>query len=191
MGTLVYDYNATVNTVEEKAFVSSTQSEEIVMAYANELAYSSQNDEFYMMRGDSVYAVNLNDRSWKDVIRNIVGCDYRVSESGSMVVWQKNSGENAMSSIQLMNMNTQAVSEITADSGDYIRPIGFMGEDLVYGLLHKKDIYSDQMGNPVYPMYSIQIRDKDGNTLEDYHVDNMFVTDAEIKDNQIALTRVS
>lgn len=191
VGTLVYDYNATVNTVEEKAFVSSTQSEEIVMAYANELAYSSQNDEFYMMRGDSVYAVNLNDRSWKDVIRNIVGCDYRVSESGSMVVWQKNSGENAMSSIQLMNMNTQAVSEITADSGDYIRPIGFMGEDLVYGLLHKKDIYSDQMGNPVYPMYSIQIRDKDGNTLEDYHVDNMFVTDAEIKDNQIALTRVS
>ncbi|MCH4190921.1 MAG: hypothetical protein LKF52_01345 [Butyrivibrio sp.] len=190
VGTVVYNYNATVNTVEEKAFVSSTQSEEIVMAYAKELAYANQNDEFYMMRGDSVYAVNLNDRSWKDVIKNIVSCDYRISESGSMVVWQKNSGEDAMSSIQLMNMNTQAVSEITADSGDYIRPIGFMGEDLVYGLLHKSDIYNDQMGNPVYPMYSIQIRDKDGNTLENYHVDNMFVTDAEINDSQITLTRV-
>ena len=39
-------------------------------------------------------------------------------------------------------------------------------------------------------MYSIVIRDKDGNVLENYKADGIFVTDAEIHDNQIALTRV-
>ena len=190
VGTVVYDYNATVNTIEEKVFVPSTQSEEIVMAYAQKLAYSNHIDQFYMMQGNSVYGISLSDRSWKTVIENIVGCNYRISESGGMIAWQDGTDESSMGSIHLMDMNTQSVSEIDADKGEYIRPLGFMGEDLVYGKLYAKDIHNDQMGNPVYAMYSIVIRDKEGNVLENYKADGIYVTDAEIHNNQIALTRV-
>lgn len=186
VGIAVYDYNASINAVEEQVFAPSSQSPEILVSFVNTLAYLGNGDVFYVMLEQSIHAIDLIGRTVGTVATDIGSGDYKISESERTIAWQTRD----LTSFKMMNLNTRGQSEIQADEGDYIVVLGFMGEDLVYGLVHSEDVQKDKMGNPVYPMYAIKIQDSDGNLLENYHPEGVYVTSVEIADNQIRLTRV-
>ncbi|MCR5637884.1 MAG: hypothetical protein K6F97_03485 [Lachnospiraceae bacterium] len=187
VATVVYEYNSTTNAVEELVCIPSYESPEILEAYAKEFSYVSSDDTFYMIMDNNVYAVDMSDRSYKVVIDDIHDTDYKISESFSMIAWQTQEYKE----LNQMNLSTQTENTITAENGEYIRLIGYMGEDIVYGLVKETDIYNDEMGNQIYPMYCIKIEDGDGNVLENYEPSGILITDTTITENQIALTRVS
>lgn len=185
VGIAVYDYDASINAVEEVGFVESTQSEEILMHYVDTLAYCGSGDVLYAMLDQNIYAVDLIDHNASLVVDNIGAGQYKISESESTIAWQSD-----LKKLSLMSLNSRTASDIEAEAGDYIILLGFMGEDLVYGLCHSDDVRSDRIGNPIYAMYTIRIEDTDGNTLENYHPEGIYVTGVNIVDNQIRLTRV-
>ncbi len=186
VGIAVYDYNASLNSVEEQAFIESTHSADILISYVNDLAYVSNDDIFYCMLDQNIYEIDLLARTANAVASDIETGAYKISESESEIAWQTED----MSSLVLMNLNTRAISEIKADSGDYIILLGFMGEDLIYGLVHEEDVQNDQMGNPIYAMYSLVIEDSEGNVLENYNPDGIYVTGITVNNNQLKITRV-
>lgn len=185
VGIAVYDYNTAINAVEEQAFVESTQSAQILCNYVGSIAYVSSSDVFYAMLDQDIYAIDLVERTASSVVDSIGAGQYAISESESTIAWQKD-----LKSISLMNLNTRSESTIEAQTGDYIILLGFMGEDLVYGLCHGSDIGEDTMGNPIYPMYNLKIEDQEGNVLENYHPDGIYVTGVTIAGNQIKLSRL-
>ncbi len=186
VGIAVYDYNASINAVEEQAFIESTHSADILMSYVNDLAYVSNDDIFYCMLDQNIYEIDLLARTANSVASDIETGAYKISESESEIAWQSDD----RTCLELMNLNTRAISEIKADNGDYIILLGFMGEDLIYGLVHEDDVQNDQMGNPIYAMYSLVIEDGEGNVLENYHPDGIYVTGITVNDNQLKITRV-
>jgi hypothetical protein len=186
VGIAVYDYNASINAVEEQVFAPSSQSPEVLVSFVDTLAYLGNGDVFYVMLEQNIYAIDLIGRTAGTVATDIGSGDYKISESERTIAWQTKD----LTSFKMMNLNTRGQSEIQADDGDYIVVLGFMGEDLVYGLVHSEDVHKDKMGNPIYPMYAIKIQDSDGNLLENYHPEGVYVTSVEITDNQIRLSRV-
>ncbi len=186
VGIAVYDYNSSMNAVEELAFVESAQSPEIIRNYVGKIAYASTADVFYAMLDQNIYAVDLVERTASSVVEDIGGGEYKISKSESNIAWQSN-----LESLNLMSLNTRSESNIEARSGDYIILLGFMGEDLVYGLCHSDDVGEDSIGNPIYVMYSIKIEDLEGNVLENYRPEGVYVTSVTLGDNQIKLTRVT
>lgn len=186
VGVAVYGYNSQLNTIEERAFIPSTLHQDIVRAYEKKMPYTGNSEELYIMQEGDIFHVDLTDHSAKKVIENLSDNSYYTSETGNAIAWQ----ERDKKSLMLMDLSAKKKSEITADSGDFIRVLGFMGEDLVYGLVHNADIHADRMGNPVYAMYSVRIADSDGNVLENYSPSGVFITDAAIEDNIIRLSRV-
>lgn len=186
VGIVVYDYNAAINAVEEQTFIKSTSDPQIILEYVDTICYANNNDVFYVMMDQNIYSVDLIDKTTTSVVDDIGAGDYKISESMSKIAWQSSD----LKSLNMMDLNTKARSEIQADEEDLIRVLGFMGEDLVYGLVHEADVQEDQIGNPVYAIYNIKIQDKDGNILENYHPDGVYVTSVSISDNQIRMTRV-
>ncbi len=185
VGIAVYDYDSAINAVEELAFVESVQSAQILCEYVGSIAYASSSDVFYAMLDQNIYAIDLLGKTASLVVDNIGAGEYKISKSESTIAWQSD-----LSSLKLMDLSSKAESEIRAESGDYVILLGFMGEDLVYGLCHMDDVGADRMGNPLYAMYNIKIGDLDGNVLENYHPEGVYVTGVSIGDNQIKLTRV-
>ena len=185
VGIAVYDYDSAINAVEELAFVESVQSAQILCNYVGNIAYASSSDIFYAMLDQNIYAIDLTNKTASLVVDNIGAGEYKISRSESIIAWQNN-----LSSLKLMSLSDRVESEIKADPGDHIILLGFMGEDLVYGLCHTSDVGVDTIGNPLYPMYNIRIGDLDGNILENYHPSDIYVTGVTIGDNQIKLTRV-
>ncbi|MCR5669611.1 MAG: hypothetical protein K6G10_01275 [Butyrivibrio sp.] len=186
VGISVFDYNASLNAVEEMVFVRSSQSGEILREYAGTLAYASSSDIFYVMLDQNIYAIDLVGKTANLVVDNIGAGEYKISGSEKIISWQSED----LKSLNIMNLSSRAVSEIKASAGEVIILQGFMGDDLVYGEVNTSDIRNDSMGNPVYAMHAVKIVDADGNTLENYHPDGVYVTAMAIGDNQIKLTRV-
>ncbi len=185
-GIAIYEYNATINAIEEQAFVTSKIDPKILVSYVDTICYANNNNIFYVMLDQNIYSIDLTDRIATTVVDDIGAGEYKISESMSTIAWQSSD----LKSLNMMDLNTRARSEISADDEDLIMVLGFMGEDMVYGLIHEEDVQLDQMGNPVYAIYNLKIQDGDGNILEDYHPKGVYVTSVSISDNQIRMTRV-
>ena len=187
VGMAVYEFNSQLNTIEEQAFVPVNVHEDILRAYNEKMLYANTKGQlFFMLEGD-VYMINLATREQKKLIENLTDDRYCISDSGSIIAWQ----EEDRKSVKMMDLSTQAESEMDADGADFVRTLGFMGEDLVYGLVHSSDVHIDQMGTAVYGMHSIRIVDKDGNLLENYNPSGAIITGATIEGNVIRLGRAS
>ncbi|MCR5404526.1 MAG: hypothetical protein K6E91_12025 [Butyrivibrio sp.] len=185
VGVAVYDYNCSINAVEELAFIESNQSPEILCNYMSKIAFLSNGGVFYCMLDQNIYAVDLATRTCGLVVDNIGAGEYKISSSESTIAWQKD-----LKGLSLMNLNYRTESLKEAEEGELLILLGFMGEDLVYGICNNSDVGVDRIGNPIYPMNRIIIEDLEGNVLENYHPEGIFVSGVNIGTNQIRLTRL-
>ncbi|WP_026506919.1 hypothetical protein [Butyrivibrio sp. MC2013] len=191
VGVDVYRYDSATNTVEELVFVPSDMGEELVMASARCLTAAGSGNSFYTLIGTDLYSIDLLDRTYESVVSGMLSSNYEISSSGETIAWQDFAEDSGRKRIQIMNLGSQKISYVDADEGEMVILLGYMQDDLVYGVVRQSDVINDHMGNPVYAMYSIRIRDEEGHILEDYKPDPLYVTSAEMGDNQVMLERCS
>lgn len=113
-----------------------------------------------------------------------------MSESNKMLVWQEGSDLYAANGLILMNLNTQKQTKIQAGAGEYISVVGFMEEDLIYGLARERDVRENRTGITTFPMYCLKIQSDEGSVLKTYQKENVYVVGSEIAENQLTLSRV-
>lgn len=190
VGLSVYEYNSATNTTEEKGFVGYSRSAQILMNDISELSYADRDGNVYFMLERNVYEMNPKEKNISLMAGNLQDDVYKVSDSGRMVVWQNEGGKYDCTKLRLMNLTSGISEDIKAGYGEYILPLGFMQEDLVYGVAKSKDVTMDQAGNMVFPMYKLIIRSDLGDILKEYMQDGIYVTACELGEAQINLTRV-
>ncbi len=190
VGVVLYAYNSMTNTVEEMAYVPYDKSYELLKTDIEELSYLSRTGIYYFMLDGSVYAVDVRTLSIQTVVTGLKEGGYHVSESDKMLVWQEGSDLYAATDLILMNLNTQMQTKIRAGVGEYISVVGFMGEDLIYGLARERDIRENSTGITTFPMYCLKIQSDDGSILKTYQKNGVYVVESEIADNQLTLSRV-
>ena len=190
VGVVLYAYNSMTNTVEEMAYVPYDKSYELLKTDIEELSYLSRTGIYYFMLDGSVYAVDVRTLSIQTVVTGLKEGGYHVSESDKMLVWQEGSDLYAATDLILMNLNTQMQTKIRAGAGEYISVVGFMGEDLIYGLARERDIRENSTGITTFPMYCLKFQSDDGSILKTYQKNGVYVVESEIADNQLTLSRV-
>ena len=190
VGISVYYFNGLMNTVEELLYVPGNSSYEVLRAELEELAYINRAEAFFFMHDGTVYAVDLASRTCETMVTGLREGSYKVSESNRMIVWQTGDNLYNSKSLTLMNLNTKEKKEIKAGSGEYIAPLGFMDEDMIYGVARAEDVVRDNTGSIVFPMYRVRIQNENGEVLKDYTEPGIYVVGSEIQDNQINLFRL-
>lgn len=190
VGISAYFYDSMLNTVEELVYIPSSRSEEILIKEVDEMSYINRHGVLYLMWGNQLYGVNSVDRTSEVIASNLEKGSYEISDSNRMVVWQTGSSSYESREMVLMNLNTGNRVNIKAGAGEVVSPIGFIGEDLIYGIAKKADIIKDYAGNIIFPMYSVKILSETEGILMTYEQENVYVTAGEISGNQIILSRV-
>lgn len=189
-GVQVCYYSSTLNVTEEMAFIPYTKSAQILKADMENLSYVNGKNDLYLMMDGSIYHIGLEDKRSDIVVRGLSEESYRVSSDGSMLVWKEGGEEFFGEQLMLMDLNSGKVEKIEAGNGNAIRPLGFMGTDLIYGVASKEDIYVNSLGDTVFPMYRVVIYDFEGTVLKNYEQPEAYVTACTIEGNQINLERV-
>lgn len=190
-GIQVCYYSSTMNVTEELAFLPYTKSADILAAEMENLSFANGKNDLYLMLDGNIYRVGLEDLSSEIVARGLDEDGYRVSEDGSMLVWEEIGQGDFARSLVLMNLNSGESVAIEAGDGNFIRPLGFMGEDLIYGVARQEDIREDDLGYTVFPMFRVEIRDFNGEIFKTWQQDGYYITGCAIEGNQINLERVS
>lgn len=191
VGLQICDYNSQTNTVEEAIYIPYKKSYQVLRSDVEQLSYISKSNLFYVMLDRTIYAVDLTGKTYEVLASHLYDGNYQISESNAMIVWQEGEDRYADTTLILMNLNSKKRTEIKAGAGEVIAPLGFMGEDLIYGLAKSTDIVRDETGRVTFPMYKVIIQDELGRVLHTYHQDGEYVTGSKIEDNQITLSRVS
>ncbi|MEE1008541.1 MAG: hypothetical protein UH963_05295 [Agathobacter sp.] len=163
VGTAVYRYDGLSHTVEEQAFIPFLKSYEILKAEMGQLMYLNESKIFYIMIDGKVCSIDLNTLEYKVVIDNLkTGC-YAASLSNQYFAWVDSKNEDSSTTLQIMNLKTGVVSEVTEGDKKYLKPLGFIDEDFVYGIAKESDIVTDAAGNTTFAMKCLKIMDTSEN----------------------------
>lgn len=190
VGISYYSYTSTANTVEEYMYIPYNRSYEMLKTDVAELAYVNKAGTCYLMLEGSVYAIDLGSRNYTIVASGLTGDEYAVSKSNQMLVWQEGGERYRSTKLRLLNLSTGKETEISAGPREYISLLGFMEEDLIYGLAKANDIVKDSTNTVTFPMYCLKIQSESGDLLKTYREEDVYVVDSVIADNQITLSRV-
>lgn len=190
VGLEICYYNSMLNTIEEEVFIPTTKSAQILRKELERLSYVNMENVGYFSLWERVYRVDLKALSYEILVEDIQDGGIQVSNSQKMLVWQGTREENSSRKLVLMDLNSGEKIEIGTGEGEYIKPLGFMGEDLIYGVMRQSDITTDAMGYDIYPMYAVYIQNSAGQILKSYKNEGIYVTGCEVNQNQITLKRV-
>ncbi len=190
VGVAVYRYNSMTNTVEELVYIPYDRSYDLLKTDISRLSYVNKMDIYYFILEGNVYAVDLETQNYRVLASGLREDGYYVSDSNKMLVWLEGDDLYASDSLMLMNLSTQQQTPIRAGVGEYISVLGFMEEDLIYGLTKQKDIVVNNAGITTFPMYCVRIQSDDGSVLKTYRKKDVYVVGSEIEENQITLSRV-
>ena len=133
MGIVGYHYDSGQNALEELYYIPYTGSYETLEDDLQQLVYRNEQGMLYLYVDHAIYGIDLKSRE------NIVVADaleegcYAVSADRSRIAWQEGGSRYDSESLSLMDLNTGEKREIRGDSGKYVRVLGFVGSDLVYG----------------------------------------------------------
>lgn len=188
-GVQVNFYNSSQNTVEEMVFIPYTKSADLLQQDVDKLSFAGNNNRFYMMVDSTIYEMNLSSKQCGVIAENMDGDSCKASASGKMLAWvEENGGESG--TMQFMNLMSGKQMIIQVGYREYVRPLGFMGDDLIYGIADKGDVAKDNSGRIFFPMHTVRIQDEKGDVLKEYNEPGIYVVSCDVQENQIMLYRV-
>lgn len=191
VGISAFYYDSTVNTIEELVYIPSEDPQDVIMEKVNQLSYINRDGILYLMDNRHIYGINFTQRIYEEVADNLHYNGYVISDSNRMIAWQEGDSLQNSQTVVLMNLNTGVQKRIEAKASETIVPIGFIEEDLIYGIVNKNDIVMDYAREAVLPMYCVKIENENEGVLMTYEQENVYVLSGSVNQNQITLQRVS
>ena len=193
VGTAIYRYDSIANTNEEALFIASKRSYEVIKSELGQLMYANEGGVFFVMLDESVYSINLSTLEVEEMISGLQEGEFAVSESNRLFAWIEPANELGTREISIADLTTEQVEKITGGAGEYLLPLGFLGEDFIYGAVKIDNVEKDAAGNMIYPMSRIDIASLvSGNVkiLKSYEKEGYYVSDIKIEDFTIYLNRI-
>ncbi len=184
VGIQIYCYDSSKNTVEENVYIPYDKPFSILKNDLEKLLFLDKDERLYLYLDHTIYEVDVNEKL--GTVLEVVQDDSAIviSDSHEIIVW------NEENKLRLMNLKSGEKLTIEAGSKEQVRPLGFMGEDVIYGIAKAEDITTDEVGTVFFPMYKVCIKNTAGQLLKEYQQENIFTLDLAIEENQITLSRV-
>lgn len=190
VGIQLYTYNSSQNTIEELIYIPYDRTYAVLAAEMEQLLYMNREQMLYLALNSVVYRIDLAERTCSGLVEITHDESLQVSENCKIAVWPEGDDIYHSPALTIRNLCGDTHRTISAAPGQAIRPLGFMEEDIIYGVAYASDIAEDGRGGTFFPMYKICICNSEGKLLKEYRQQDVYVTDCAVTDNQITLERI-
>ena len=192
VGVSIFYFEIEKNSVNERVFISSNKSyENVDKELENLMYYSVGQNTLYAIAGGTLYDYNVLFDEKTELVEGLSDGQYAVSDDSSLVAYQTNGDLNSATQITVLDLESGEELNVTCESEESIRPLGFVKGDFVYGVAKTVDIGKTASGEETVPMYKVEIVDDKGEVVKAYQVENTYVLGAEFDDNMITLKRAA
>ena len=183
-GIGVYHYNHDKNVAEERAFIPVSESFEFLKKDLEKLSYVNEKNELFLILAKNLYKINIEDNSSEILEKGIKNANFVSSDNNDHAAWLVSEGDEK-GNIKEIDFDTCETRLIAPQEGQKLRTVGFMNEDLIYGILDKSDILKDEEGHKSVGIRTLRIEDFDGNVKKEYQKDGLYITDISVGDTLI------
>lgn len=191
VGTALYQYDYKENIVKELVFVTSDKPYQILKGQIGKFAYITEDNNIYLMVEDNIYTITTDSNEYVQLANNLQTGNFIINGDNNIVAWHENGSIYEADSIRVIDVASKNDYKIQSDVGDSIKTIGFIGDDLIYGVAHTSDIYCDELGNTIFPMYKIVIDIYESDDIVTYEKENVYINGVVINNNMLMLYRMT
>lgn len=190
-GIAIYYYEDASATVEEVLFVHSMESYDMLKLNVDALTYITDNQQdCYVLLEGVVYRIDLVSGNFERVIDGVNNECYASSDTNRYFAWLKEGERYNSQTLYVMDFETGTVREINCGGEERLRPVAFMGEDLVYGKAFISDIDVAHEGEEQFPMYQLVIVNDEGEEIKTYQPSGCYVMGVEKTESMLLLNRM-
>ena len=158
VGISIYTYNSLSSVVSEQIYIPYEKSYDVLKEDVEKLSYINKNDKVYLSLEKAIYEINIAEKTYEVLATELETGEYKISDSGRMVVWQDSiKNDYSAKKLYLMDLSTEEIMGIESGKGECIKALGFIGEDLVYGLAYEEDIVQNENDEMLFYMHSVMI----------------------------------
>ena len=186
-GVAVYRYLAERNVTEELAFIPCDKSAEYLSYDVEKLTYANEDNQLYLLVDGQIYHVDMDEKTSEILVANVSSDCLAVSSSQATIAWLDEMDANASENVTIMDLQSGETGKIQSGSNEKVRVLGFINEDLIYGLANDDDIVKDETGTTTFAMYKVLIQDLEGDVKKEYSKDNIWVTGVNLSDSMAEL----
>lgn len=188
-GIAVYQFDTNTSRLTEVLFLACDEPYEILKENASELNYLNEKGEFFYLVGNNVMKLNIETGESSYLIHNMFKEYLAVSESESLIAYPNESLDINSTELTILNLETYEEHLVKAGSGERIKAVGFIGEDLAYGLAHQEDVIMNTDSSTIFPMHKLRITTIDDQVLKEYDKGDLYVMQASTKNRVIYMKR--
>ena len=189
-GISVCRYTHAGRSLSEQAFIEYDGSYEMLRTQIENTAYLQQGGKLYLMLDRQFCALDTLTGAVEAILPEVRTGEIWSSESGRYAAWITEGDKDVPMNITLLDFEDLTRKTIEAGQGEKLIPVGFRGDDFIYGTAALEDATKDQIGTAYYPMFNIRIVDFGLHILTDYQEENILISDCEETQTQIILHRL-
>ncbi|MEG1144299.1 MAG: hypothetical protein RSE05_02900 [Clostridium sp.] len=189
-GVAVYRYESAGNTLTERLYLPADEEYGDLKQDIDTLSSLSDNQILYILMNHAVYGVDLTSKEYMVVADELTEENFAVSSDGSRIAWQEGKDLYESSQLHVMELQTGDKRDIHFSDGTMIRLVGFVGNDLVYGLAKPGEKLSADGRVVGLPMYVLEIVGADMAVQTRYEKPGVFISDVEIQGSRIHLVKM-
>ena len=188
-GIAGYHYAAAENALEERYFIPYSGSYEQLEADLGRLTCQTGSGMLYLYADHAIYGIDMNSRENMVVADSLTDGSFAVSSDQKRIAWQEG-GLYESQVLHLMDLETGENRDIRGGDGEYVRTLGFVGRDLVYGIARADDTWQVNGRTENLPMYSVRIINDQMQEETSYEKNGYYISEVAVDESRIHLTRV-
>lgn len=190
-GVAVYRYESGGNTLTERLYLPSDEDYWSLRQDIETLSYLSEGQVLYILMNHAVFGVDLTSKEYMVVADGLTGENFAAGNPLARIAWQEGDDLYGLPILNVMDLKTGNKNEIKAPAGENIRLVGFVGDDLVYGLSKQGQKLTANGRTIGIPLYALEIVGKDMTVQTRYEKPDIFITDVEIHDSRVHLMKMT
>ncbi len=181
-------YDNLTNMNEEKLFISFDKSFEVLKAELGKMLYENTEGSIYLLFDGTAYCADASSLDMKVIASDLNDNTCAVSESNRYFAWI---GDKASRKINIMDLETGNIEQVSVKKGRKLKVLGFLGEDLVYGLTKDENKKNITAGMEQTPMYALRIvSGSDTELLKKYQKSGYYISNVEFVDGVLIIHRL-
>lgn len=173
-GVGIYHYNNDQGAIEEQVFIPCTESFEFLQEDLGTLSYVNQSGQLFIMIAGNLYQINIDENTYEVLADHIDSDDFGVSVTNAHAAWKSESGDYA-GQIEFIDFDTMERRRIAPEASQKLDLLGFMNEDLIYGIVLDGDTLPNATGYMIDGITTFRIEGFDGTVKKEYHQDGLYV----------------
>lgn len=190
VAVILYEYISSNNRIEEKVYIPVEEPYQSLKENLGSFAYVNSLDVFYFHLYHSLYAYNMITGELTELAVGINKDQVVDLKNQGYVAWQVNSDPELSKEIRILELETGKVESIATRTGYNILLLDMIDSNLIYGFVVEGDVTTLLDGRRIIPMNMLEIATVKKETLKNYSKAGYYITDIEVVNNVIELTRV-